>query len=125
MQQGIGPSVKDPNLTVETVVSGLDLPTSMDFLGPDDFLVLNNIWELYDAYGIKNIFGLAFDPLTGNLWDTEPGRLKNDEINIVNPGFNGGFGVMQGLATLVPAAQSALVDFGGKGKYLSTAQGSF
>jgi glucose/arabinose dehydrogenase len=72
---------------------------------------------LYYAYGIKNSFGLAFDPLTGNLWDTEPGRLKNDEINIVNPGFNGGFGVMQGLETLVPAAQSALVDFSGKGKY--------
>jgi glucose/arabinose dehydrogenase len=278
MQQGIGPSVKDPNLKVETVVSGLDLPTSMAFLGPNDFLVLeqhkgtvqrvtdgkildrpllnvnvsseffqgmlgiavathtggptyvflcytqakgvnggpaagnnlyryelvdnkltnpkhllslpggpatennggaatvgpdNNVYivignvlpinpkeppvetltenyrnttvvdgrsgilrvtqdgnpigqgilgdkfplDLYYAYGIKNSFGLAFDPLTGNLWDTEPGRLKNDEINIVNPGFNGGFGVMQGLATLVPAAQSALVDFGGKGKY--------
>ena len=73
--------------------------------------------DLYYAYGIKNSFGLAFDPLTGNLWDTEPGRLKNDEINIVNPGFNGGFGVMQGLETLVPAAQSALVDFSGKGKY--------
>jgi len=48
--------------------------------------------DLYYAYGIKNGFGLAFDPLTGNLWDTEPGRLKNDEINIVNPGFNSGFG---------------------------------
>lgn len=73
--------------------------------------------DLYYAYGIKNGFGLAFDPLTGNLWDTEPGRLKNDEINIVNPGFNSGFGVMQGLQTLAPAARSSLVDFRGKGKY--------
>src|SRR5262249_21020260 len=30
----------DPNLKVTTVVSGLDQPTSMTFLGPDDFLVL-------------------------------------------------------------------------------------
>jgi aldose sugar dehydrogenase len=40
IQQGVGPFVKDPNLKVETVVSGLDLPTSMAFLGPNDFLVL-------------------------------------------------------------------------------------
>src|SRR5262245_56063537 len=35
-----GPSVVDPNLDVRTVVSGLMLPTSMAFIGPDDILVL-------------------------------------------------------------------------------------
>src|SRR5262249_11417561 len=35
-----GPTMHDPNLKVTTVVSGLDQPTSMTFLGPDDFLVL-------------------------------------------------------------------------------------
>ncbi len=73
--------------------------------------------NLYYAYVIKNGFGLAFDPLTGNPWDSEVGRFKNDEINIVNPGFNSGFGVIQGLQILVPAAQSSLVDFDGKGRY--------
>jgi aldose sugar dehydrogenase len=34
------PSVVDPNLTVRTVVGGLALPTSIAFLGPNDFLVL-------------------------------------------------------------------------------------
>ncbi|MBX6315642.1 MAG: PQQ-dependent sugar dehydrogenase [Isosphaeraceae bacterium] len=34
------PTVLDPNLTVRTVVSGLTQPTTMAFLGPDDFLVL-------------------------------------------------------------------------------------
>lgn len=33
-------TVLDPNLAVRTVVSGLALPTSMAFLGEDDFLVL-------------------------------------------------------------------------------------
>ena len=34
-------SIKDPNLGVELVSSdGLELPTSMAFLGPDDILVL-------------------------------------------------------------------------------------
>src|SRR5262249_22366245 len=35
-----GPMMVDPNLTVSTVVSGLDQPTSMAFLGPGDFLIL-------------------------------------------------------------------------------------
>src|SRR5215204_7189502 len=34
------PSIKDPNLGVELVSDGLELPTSMAFLGPDDILVL-------------------------------------------------------------------------------------
>ena len=34
------PAMTDPNLHVTTVVSGLDQPTSMVFLGPGDFLIL-------------------------------------------------------------------------------------
>jgi glucose/arabinose dehydrogenase len=30
----------DPNLKLELVVTGLDFPTTMAFLGPDDFLIL-------------------------------------------------------------------------------------
>jgi glucose/arabinose dehydrogenase len=45
----------------------------------------------YYAYGIRNSFGLAIDPLTGALWDTENGPIRNDEINIVRPGFNSGW----------------------------------
>jgi glucose/arabinose dehydrogenase len=30
----------DPNLKIELVASGLDFPTTMAFLGPDDFLIL-------------------------------------------------------------------------------------
>src|SRR5262249_26076115 len=35
-----GPTLVDPNLTVSTVVSGLNQPTSMAFLGPNNFVVL-------------------------------------------------------------------------------------
>src|SRR5690349_7514399 len=38
--QGAAPTVVDPNLTVSTVVSGLITPTTMAFLGSNDFLVL-------------------------------------------------------------------------------------
>ena len=35
-----GPSMVDPKLTVETVVSGLTTPTTMAFVGPNEMLVL-------------------------------------------------------------------------------------
>jgi glucose/arabinose dehydrogenase len=44
--------------------------------------------RLYYAYGIRNSFGLNFDPITGFLWDTENGPQDGDEINLVEPVFN-------------------------------------
>src|SRR6266511_2437559 len=40
LAQAAGPSVLDPNLAVRTVVTGLNQPTTMAFLGADDILVL-------------------------------------------------------------------------------------
>ena len=51
----------------------------------------------YYAYGIRNGFGLDFDPTTGILWDTENGAGFGDEINLVEPGFNSGWEKMQGI----------------------------
>lgn len=43
------------------------------------------------AYGIRNSFGMTFDPQTGDLWTTENGGRAFDEINHVERGFNGGW----------------------------------
>jgi glucose/arabinose dehydrogenase len=50
----------------------------------------------YYAYGIRNSFGLAFDPLTDDLWMTENGPGSFDEINLVEPGFNSGWEKLMG-----------------------------
>jgi aldose sugar dehydrogenase len=89
----------------------------------------------YYAIGVKNSFGIDFDPVTGYLWDTENGPTFGDEINFVDPGFNSGWASIQGFWTLddshkkveelIPASINAeeeekdygLVDFDGKGKY--------
>jgi glucose/arabinose dehydrogenase len=55
-----------------------------------------NITQRYYAYGIRNSFGIAFDPLTGRLWETENGLNRYDEINVVEPGFNSGWQVVMG-----------------------------
>lgn len=70
----------------------------------------------YYAYGIRNSFGVDFDPVTGKIWDSENGPASNDEINLVDPGFNSGWKDLMGFA---PAGFNFdnLVSFGGKGKY--------
>jgi glucose/arabinose dehydrogenase len=73
--------------------------------------------DMYFAYGIRNSFGIDFDPVTGNLWDTENGG-GYDEINLVEPGFNSGWEKVIGKASLQEDFdQDDLVDFNGKGKY--------
>ena len=54
----------------------------------------------YYAYGIRNSFGLAFDPMTGQLWDTENGEDSYDEINLVEPGFNSGWAQIMGVTDI-------------------------
>jgi glucose/arabinose dehydrogenase len=53
--------------------------------------------NLYYAYGIRNSFGIDFDPVTGKLWDTENGPNFGDEINLVEPGFNSGADKIYGI----------------------------
>ena len=54
--------------------------------------------NIYYAMGIRNSFGMDFDPVTGNLWDTENGPTAGDEINLVYPGFNSGWSLIQGFS---------------------------
>jgi aldose sugar dehydrogenase len=94
-----------------TVTQDGDLVNGGGILGDEPPL------DLYYAYGIRNSFGLTFDPVSGHLWDTENGGAY-DEINLVEPGFNSGWEKVNGKASLLEDFdQDELVDFGGKGKY--------
>ena len=46
------------------------------------------------SYGHRNPQGLAWDPVTGKLWESEHGPQGGDEINIIEPGRNYGWGVI-------------------------------
>jgi len=59
----------------------------------------NSPEEYYYAMGIRNSFGLAIDPFTGFLWDTENGANVYDEINLIEPKFNSGWKKIMGPAT--------------------------
>jgi glucose/arabinose dehydrogenase len=49
-----------------------------------------NIQKIY-SYGHRNGFGMAFDPVSGTLWDAENGDDAYSELNRVIPGMNGGW----------------------------------
>ena len=46
------------------------------------------------SYGHRNPQGLAFHPLTGELWEGEHGPKGGDELNLVQPGKNYGWPVI-------------------------------
>lgn len=82
--------------------------------------------NLYYAYGIRNSFGIDWDPVTGYLWDSENGPNFGDELNLVQPGFNSGWANVQGfwkpnVEQMGPLnlRPSDLVSFGGHGRYSS------
>ena len=99
----------------------------------DGILGDTNPLNLYYAYGIRNSYGMDFDPVTGNLWDTENGLRCCDEINLVKPGFNSGWDKVQGFwKTKIEEKRDKdelfeensgdmndLSDFDGTGKYSS------
>uniref|UniRef100_UPI000694FC44 PQQ-dependent sugar dehydrogenase n=1 Tax=Candidatus Nitrosotenuis chungbukensis TaxID=1353246 RepID=UPI000694FC44 len=52
----------------------------------------------YYAMGVRNSFGITFDPNTGSMWDTENGDDEYDEINLVPENFNSGWIEIMGPA---------------------------
>lgn len=54
--------------------------------------------QMIHTYGVRNSFGLAFEPTSGSLWQTENGDDSYDEVNVFAPGSNSGWIQIQGPA---------------------------
>jgi glucose/arabinose dehydrogenase len=54
-----------------------------------------NIQRIF-VYGIRNGFGMAFDPISGDLWEQENGDDSFGELNHVVPGMNSGWPQIMG-----------------------------
>jgi aldose sugar dehydrogenase len=59
-----------------------------------------NVQKVF-AYGIRNSFGMAFDPRSGRLWEQENGDDSFSELNRVFPGMNSGWIQIMGPASRV------------------------
>jgi aldose sugar dehydrogenase len=113
--------VKGPDVQNETIAlldgrSGILRTTKDGLKVGEGILGQKHPLDKYYAYGVRNSFGMDFDPITGKLWDTENGNLHYDEINLVEPGFNSGWPNTQGPAS--PDFQpDSLMTFDGKANY--------
>jgi glucose/arabinose dehydrogenase len=75
--------------------------------------VTANIHKLF-SYGHRNSFGFDFDPKSGNLWLEENGDDTFTELNLVQPGMNGGWiQVMGPLARIEQFKEIETTMFGG------------
>jgi uncharacterized repeat protein (TIGR01451 family) len=70
-----------------------------------------NVKKLY-AYGVRNGFGMAFDPLSGYLWDQENGDDAFDEMNRVTAGSNNGWVAAMGPVSRVAEFKSIETTYG-------------
>lgn len=93
-----GPDPDDTGVIFRLHTDG-SAPPDNPFYDPSD---PGNPMNRYFAYGLRNPFGIAFDPATGYLWETENGPQNFDEINLVPPGFNGGWRQIMGPDALDP-----------------------
>src|SRR5215208_6231554 len=76
--------------------------------------------NLYYAYGVKNSFGIDFDPVTGKLWFTENGPQFGDEINLAEPGSNSGSDKIFGIWRVNEEGKKLQTAEGGKeGEYVT------
>jgi aldose sugar dehydrogenase len=67
---------------------GANLGAGID--GPLGAEIGANLQRMF-AYGIRNSFGMTFDPKGKALWISENGGRAFDEINRIDPGHNGGW----------------------------------
>jgi glucose/arabinose dehydrogenase len=79
-------------------LENLHPPDTVDYMDTSAILKVDPDGP-YHAMGIRNSFGLAVDPVTGNLWATENGDDDFDEINLMPNKFNSGWEPIMGPAT--------------------------
>ena len=90
-----GPAPDDAHLTGVIVRLNDDgtAPTDNPFFAAGAAIggeVGANVQKLF-AYGIRNSFGMAVDPVSGDLWEQENGDDRSREVNRVEPGMNSGW----------------------------------
>jgi glucose/arabinose dehydrogenase len=107
-----GPEPDNAHLSGVILRLNLDgsAPTDNPFYGVGATLggeVGANLQKVF-SYGHRNAFGMAFDPSSGSLWETENADDAFSEINHAIPGMNGGW--VQIMGPLSRIAQFKLIE---------------
>lgn len=111
-----GPEPDDAHLTGTILRLNDDgtAPTDNPFFGAGGAMggeVGENIQKIY-AYGLRNSFGMAFDPVSGALWEEENGDDTFTELNRADPGFNSGWVQIMGPVGRIDQYKAIETTFG-------------
>ncbi len=90
-ERGQGPHAQDltrPNGKIHRLYDDGRVPADNPFVG--DPTAIPSIW----CYGNRNPQGLAFHPVTGELYEAEHGPRGGDELNLIRKGHNYGWPVI-------------------------------
>jgi len=74
------------------------VPTGNPFVARNDG-TKQEIW----AYGLRNPWRFTFDRATGELWAADVGQDLYEEVNLIKPGLNYGWNVMEGFHCFKPS----------------------
>ena len=74
------------------------VPEDNPFVGDPD--ARPEVW----AYGLRNPWRFSFDRATGRLWAADVGQNAWEEIDIIAPGLNYGWNIMEGAHCFEPGA---------------------
>ena len=79
---------------------GYTVPADNPFIGVPG--ARPEIW----AYGLRNPWRFAFDRLSGELWAADVGQNSREEVDLIVPGGNYGWNVMEGSECFSPRGKA-------------------
>lgn len=102
----LGPAERHQNLIKKSSQcikneSSAILRTTIDGLRSKNNPISKRGFESFYVGGISNPYGLAFDPVTKYLWDSEQGPGKLDKFDLFKPGFDRGWKQIQEISNYV------------------------
>ena len=86
-------------IDVDSIETGgaYSVPPDNPFVGVDGG-VREEIW----AYGLRNPWRFSFNRITGEFWAADVGQDEYEEVDIIEPGLNYGWNIMEGAHCFRP-----------------------